>query len=377
MDGVLAFGVKRGRNGVALVSGEGRAAAVFTSNRLQAAHIQVTRAHIAAGPVAGVVVTSGNANCATGEPGLRDARMLCDLAGTQLRVPGERLVVASTGVIGVPMDLTALEPLTREAAPGLRGDEDGALAAARSIMTTDTRPKLAAARCGRVTAGGICKGAGMIAPNMGTMIAVLYTDAALTQARLQAELQAAVDETFNMVAVDGDTSPNDTAILIATGTKRAPTEEARWALRAVCRELAIAIASDGEGAGKLLVVQVTGAPSAEEARRCARAIATSPLVKSAVHGADPNLGRVLSAAGNSLRKLPLGKVRLGVGDGKRGVVFFEHGTPVPGAAPRAAELMRGGRVEIMLDLGSGRGEAAAWGCDLTAEYVRINAEYTT
>jgi len=377
VDGVFAGGKKVEGNGVALIIGEGRAVAVFTQNNLQAAHIPVTMEHIEAHKITGVLVTSGNANCATGEPGEHDARQLCDITGMYLRVPGKNIAIASTGVIGRRMDISALEPLLGTVSANLRMGTGGAREAAEAMMTTDTRPKLAAAKCGEFTVGGIAKGSGMIAPNMATMIAVLYTDARMAKRALRKELVAAVNDTFNMVVVDGDTSPNDTVLLAATGRKKGAHEDFQRALRAVCRELAVAIASDGEGATKLLTANVLGAASVEEARLCARAIVASPLVKAAVAGADPNLGRVLSAAGNSLKKLDLDSIRLFVGDGEQQVAFFEAGNPVPDAIPRAEEFMRGECVEFTLELGDGEGNATAWGCDLTEEYVRINAEYTT
>jgi glutamate N-acetyltransferase/amino-acid N-acetyltransferase len=377
VQGVFAGGKKVDRDGASLISGDGKAVAVFTKNRLQAAHIPVTREHIASGKIAGVLVTSGNANCATGEKGLHDARQLCEAAGTYLRVPGTDIALASTGLIGKHVDMSVTEPLIGIAFANLSMDTSGATAAAEAMMTTDTKPKLAAAKCGEFTVGGVAKGSGMIGPKMGTMIAVLYTDAHIAKRILKKELITAVDETFNMVVVDGDTSPNDTVLLVSTGRKKGALVDFQQALHAVCRELAIDIASDGEGAAKLLVASVKGAETREGARRCARAIVSSPLVKTAVAGGDPNFGRVLSAAGNSLENLPLEKLKLSVGNGNDSVTFFEGGSPVSDAAAPAAALMQGERVEFTLELGTGEENATAWGCDMTEEYVTINARYST
>jgi len=381
--GAVAAGVKDGtpdRLDVAVLASPVpcAAAAVFTSNQVIAAPCVVTRRHLDAGRLRGVVVNSGNANACTGEQGERDAVAMAAAAALLVGARCEELAVASTGVIGVPL------PAERIAA-ALRGLElavDGGEAFARAIMTTDTRPKVAEREVrvgGRaVRVGGVAKGAGMIHPNMATLLAFLTTDAEIDAATARDLLKGAVGETFNAISVDGDTSTNDMALLLASGASGVTIDrETRpafaAALREVCGELARAIVADGEGATKLFEVRVRSAASAADARAAARTITSSNLVKTAIHGADPNWGRILAAAGRSGARVDQRRASVRIGD----VPVFVQGAPVAFDADAVRRIFERSTIEIDVDLGIGEAEARAWGCDLSAEYVRINAEYTT
>ncbi len=359
------------------------AAGVFTANQVQAAPVIWSRAVVGGRrPVRAVLVNSGNANACTGTHGrLAVERSAAALASVLGCAPHE-VLLASTGVIGVPLPVerlvAAMGGVAARLAPGARA----AHAAARAILTTDTRPKQHAVRvriAGRVyTVGGMAKGAGMIHPHMATLLGVITTDAPLTPAQAQRLLTAAVDRSFNAITVDGDTSTNDSIILLANGASggkialgsRAERLLAR-ALDDVAWALAEAVAADGEGATKLLVVRVTGARCDADARLVARTVASSLLVKAAVHGGDPNWGRVLAAAGRSGVPLDLGELELRIG----GHRVARAGAAHPGAEAAAARHLRGRRIEMELAIGRGRATAAALGCDLTPGYVAINAHY--
>ncbi len=357
------------------------AAAVFTQNRVKAAPILLSRRHLADGRAQAVVANAGCANACTGEQGLRDAREMAELAARKLGVAVEDVVVASTGVTGctLPMDSMRNPLLTIEPS------RDGGEAFARAIMTTDTVPKLAAAAFSsagrRYVIGGCAKGSGMIHPNMATMLAFLTTDAPIEPSFLRQALDEAVASSFNMVTVDGDTSPNDMALVMANGVAGgdpigAGHEAAllfRDALRGTCVHLAKGLARDAEGAQKLIEVLVEGAASEADARRAARAVAGSTLVKAAVHGCDPNWGRILVAAGYSGADLREESASLHLQD----VCLLARGRLQPFDEASLRSALDGPDVRIRLDLGLGEGRATAWGCDLTEEYVRFNSEYTT
>ena len=355
------------------------AAAVFTRNRLHAACIEVNRERLAGGLGRAVVVNSGNANASTGERGLRDARRMTELAATREGLPPEAVFVCSTGVIGRPLDMERV-------AAGIAAIETGADAAggdafARAILTTDLVTKQGAARFGPYTLGGCAKGSGMIHPNMATMLAYLATDAPIAREPLRAALAEAADRSFNLITVDGDTSPSDTVILLANGAAGgdpiAPGDarfgEFREALDAVCIHLAKAIARDGEGATKLIEITVRGAASEAEARRLVREIGTSPLVKTAVHGADPNWGRIAGVIGRSDAAIVEEAVTVAV----CGHRLFEQCEPVPFDEAVVSRAMAGAEVAIEVGLGAGGASATGWTCDLGDGYVRINADYTT
>lgn len=355
------------------------AAAVFTRNRLHAACIDVNRERLAGGLGRAVVVNSGNANASTGERGLRDARRMTELAAAREGLPPEAVFVCSTGVIGRPLDMERV-------AAGIAAIETGADAAggdafARAILTTDLVTKQGAARFGPYALGGCAKGSGMIHPNMATMLAYLATDAPIALEPLRAALAEAADRSFNLITVDGDTSPSDAVILLANGAAGgdpvAPGDarfgEFREALDAVCIHLAKAIARDGEGATKLIEITVRGAASEAEARRLVREIGTSPLVKTAVHGADPNWGRIAGVIGRSDAAIVEEAVTVAV----CGHRLFERREPVPFDEAEVSRAMAGAEVAIEVGLGAGGASATGWTCDLGDGYVRINADYTT
>ncbi|MGB6895456.1 MAG: bifunctional glutamate N-acetyltransferase/amino-acid acetyltransferase ArgJ [Dehalococcoidia bacterium] len=354
------------------------AAAVYTTNRVKAAPLLLTQRHLADGRARAVIVNSGNANCLTGQQGMRDAVEMAKLAANRLEIPATDVIVASTGVTGWPLPMDRI----RAALPRIQPTEDGGDSFAHAIMTTDTVAKQVAVRFAygdvEYTVGGCAKGSGMIHPQMATMLAFLTTDAPVAGAVLVETLREAVDASFNMITVDGDTSTNDMAVILAGGGgdhiehghPAAPAFQA--AVREVCTALARRLARDGEGATKLIEVRVEGAASVDDARRAARTVAGSPLVKAALHGGDPNWGRVLTAAGRSGAELEETRITLHLQD----TCVFQ-GAPVPFDEPGLGAALSHPEVRIHLDLGVGQGAATAWGCDLSQEYVRINSEYTT
>jgi len=369
---------------LAVEDGPGSAAAVFTTNRFAAAPIVLARRNLAAskGRIRGVVANAGCANAGTGEAGMQAALRMAGASAAKLGCKPEEVIVASTGLIGSHLRIDRIEATL----PGmaLRGGELAGSAAARAIMTTDTRPKQAAAQAEvgsgqTITVGGMAKGSGMIHPNLATMLAFLTTDADASPDLLQQVLRDAVERTFNQVSVDGDTSTNDMVVLLASGASGVAVTDGSDAATAlaeavltVSRSLATQIAADGEGARTLIDVTVSGAYSDADARRIARAVASSSLVKSAVHGGDPNWGRIASAAGQVAEELDPERLRICIGEQ---VVFA--GEPVPYVERRATRALKGGVVHLQLDLGLGEGAGEAWGCDLSAEYVAINSEYRT
>ena len=360
------------------------AAAVFTTNRAQAAPVLVSRDHLAtSGGVAhAIVVNSGCANACTGDAGLRVAR---EMAAETARLVGcatEQVLVASTGVIGVALDMDKIRGSLPAALKALAGDQ-GSLAA-RAIMTTDPFPKEAAARVslgsghGDIAIGGMAKGSGMIEPMLATMLGFVTTDGEVPQRLLDRALREVVDDTFNAITVDGECSTNDSVMLLANGASGAKVDETTYGvfvqgLRAVCLRLALGIVRGGEGATKLVTVTVTGAASAPEARRAAKAIANSPLVKTAIHGGDPNWGRLIAVAGRAGVDFELSRAAVTIG----GIVLFKDGRPYDEAAPKAAEYLKNRELAVSVDLGAGTATSMVWTCDLSAEYVRINAEYRT
>lgn len=386
-------GIKRRKPDVALIAAPRpcAAAATFTLNSVQAAPLKVTARHLADGRAQAVVCVSGVANACTGPQGERDAEEMAREAGRALGIAPEDVIVASTGVIGELLPMDRVRRGIAAAAASL--SPEGGPAAALAIMTTDTRPKLAACRVslaggdgGWVTIGGIAKGSGMIHPNMATMLAFLATDATVPAPLLRDALRRAVDATFNMISVDGDTSPNDMVAVLASGTADHPPltpgtpawECFQEALEAVCQDLALQIVRDGEGARRMFCVEVTGARDDQDARRAARAVTASPLVKTAVYGRDPNWGRVLVAAGKSGAAMVPDAASLWLRAGEQRLPLLVRGRPVPLDEALASELLGEDGVCFALDLGTGGpGRARAWGCDLTEQYVHINAAYRT
>jgi glutamate N-acetyltransferase/amino-acid N-acetyltransferase len=359
------------------------AAGLFTTNLAQAAPVVVSKRHLqhSGGMARAIVVNSGCANACTGAPGMADAEQMAGETAAALGCGREQVLVASTGVIGVNLRMEKVVPGIRAVASALargRGSET-----AQALMTTDPFPKEHAVRvetaAGTFVVGGTAKGSGMIEPNMATMIGLLTTDARVTPAVLSRVLVESAADTFNAITVDGECSTNDTLFAMASGTSGVAIDDETYpalldAFMAVSRTLAVDIVRGGEGATRLIQVTVRDARTREEARQVARTIANSPLVKTAVHGADPNWGRIVAAAGRSGVMFDVDRATVQVGD----VLLFDHGRPHDDAAPRAADHMKGREVDIDVSLGTGgRAEATIWTCDLSAEYVRINGEYRT
>jgi glutamate N-acetyltransferase/amino-acid N-acetyltransferase len=386
----VACGIKKNGNlDLALIVSDRPAAsaAVFTLNKAQAAPVLVSKARLAAsgGRQRVVVINSGCANACTGPEGLLTAELMADAAAGAAFVDPSEVLVASTGVIGVALDRECVTSGIVSAAATLT--ENGGSNAARAIMTTDPFPKEAAVEVavpgGSFRVGGIAKGSGMIEPLMApphaTMLAVITTDAAVEPALLQRGLTAAADDTFNAISVDGECSTNDCVFALANGASGVTVSAKDFdliveAFRRVCEPLAINIVRGGEGATKLVTIDVTGAQSNAEAKKAARAIANSPLVKTAVHGADPNWGRLVAVAGRAGVAFDLERARIQIGD----VELFAGGRPFDERAAEASEHLKEREVALRVDLGTGGGgRARMWTCDLSADYVRINAEYRT
>jgi glutamate N-acetyltransferase/amino-acid N-acetyltransferase len=359
------------------------AAGLFTTNLAKAAPVLVSQRHLAksGGRARAVVVNSGCANACTGEDGIANALRMAAETAQSLGCAPEEVLVASTGVIGVGLKMDRVVPGIRGAAAALARDKGADMA--RAIMTTDPFPKdhavVVRTPRGDFHVGGTAKGSGMIEPNLATMLGFLTTDAAVPPALLQRALQESARRTFNAITVDGECSTNDCVFALASAANGVTVDEELFpALQAaffeVSKALAIAIVRGGEGATKLITISVRHARTHADAMQVAKTIANSPLVKTAVHGADPNWGRIVAAAGRSGVMFDVDRATVHVG----GVLLFEHGLPHDDAAPEAAQHLKGAEVCIGVDLGTAGDEmATVWTCDLTAEYVRINGEYRT
>ena len=355
---------------------------VFTTSAIRSATVDLDRERVARGRARALIVNAGIANTCVGAQGYKDATEMTILAAAHLGIAAEDVLVCSTGVIGVELPMALIRSGVAQIAP----DDDGGSLLARAMMTTDTHPKETAvsftASAGQtITIGGVAKGSGMIHPNMATMLAFAATDAAVDPAFLQTTVQAVADDTFNMLTVDGDSSTNDTFLTLANGRAGNPLIDDRspdaalfqQALRQVCANLTRMLARDGEGATRLITVQVDGARSDADARLAAKTIAGSNLVKSAVYGADPNWGRLMMALGRSGADALEEKVDLFV----NGVCIMEAGTPIPFHRDAVVALMSGEQVDFRISLNLAAGAATAYGCDLTEQYVIINSAYTT
>lgn len=361
------------------------AAAVYTTNAVQAAPLQVTRESLRSGKLRAIVVNSGNANACTGKQGLEDAYVMRSSAAEQFDVAEDDVAVASTGVIGELLPMDRVTSGITGLPARLSGDAEGAEAFSQAILTTDLVKKEACVTVKvngvDVTIGGAAKGSGMIHPNMATMLGFVTTDAVIDQEALQQLLRDTTNTTFNMITVDGDTSTNDMLIAMASGlagneplTPAHPDWEAFAAgFHDVCRVLAMAIARDGEGASKLIEVRVKGAECDEDAQAIAKTVIGSSLVKSAMFGADANWGRIIAAVGRAGRPVNPETVDIHIGP----IHVLQQSRPVPFDEEAALAYLQGSMVEIDVDLHIGSGSATAWGCDLTYDYVRINAAYRT
>ncbi|MGH7569911.1 MAG: bifunctional glutamate N-acetyltransferase/amino-acid acetyltransferase ArgJ [Gemmatimonadales bacterium] len=366
-------------------------AGVFTRNAVRAAPVLYDQDLLGERPgrIRAVAMNARVANACTGTEGLAAARAMAQAAEQAAGLPPRTALVLSTGVIGIPLPGPLIAEGLRHAAARLT--PEGGLEAARAIMTTDTRPKHCALRletpAGVLTVGGIAKGAGMIHPDMATLLAVLTTDAVAEPATLAPLLRRVADRTFNAISVDGDTSTNDTVLLLANGQSGVdPTHDGATAkvfeeaVQQVARTLAVAVVEDGEGATKFLEIRVSGAPTEAAAREVGRAIARSALVKTAVYGADPNWGRVLAAAGAAGVPLPADRLTLRADSGDDSgtwITLAEGGATAHPDPARSRAVFQQKRIRLHLDLGVGRGEAVVWTCDLSPDYIRINADYTS
>jgi glutamate N-acetyltransferase/amino-acid N-acetyltransferase len=363
------------------------AAAVFTTNRVEAAAVLVSQKHLAGGKLHAIIANSGNASACTGEEGLASARRMAELAADEFAInPGE-VAVASTGVIGVPLPIAAIENSMGALANSLRDDEAGHAAALEAIMTTDIRKKEISVEVEingvPVRIGGMTKVSGMIHPNMATMLCFLTTDAAIGREPLEECLRRVVNRSFNRLTVDGDTSTNDTVIIMANGMAgAAPIAEGSaeyeifaGALEKCCVSLTRAMARDGEGATKLVTVTVSGAADEQTAETLAKSAASSSLVKAACFGADANWGRILCAMGYSGAEFDPGKTGVRFKSRAGEIPVCSGGTSIPFSEEDAKKILSEEEIEILIKAGGGNGAATAWGCDLTYDYVKINGDY--
>lgn len=372
-----------GRTDLAIVYSKvpAQAAAVYTLNQFKAAPLRVTEENIINGTAQAIVVNSGIANAGMGAEGMRLAREMSDCAAEALGIAKDDVVVASTGVIGMPLPMDRVKAGIQKASQGLYSD--GGHDAAKAIMTTDTVCKEMAVQLridGKlVTIGAMAKGSGMIHPNMATMLGFITTDVNIDNKALRAAFKANIDDSFNMVSVDGDTSTNDMVVILANGQagNAVLTEESpdfplfRQALREICIAMAQKIAGDGEGATKLVECTVTGAATKLDARLAAKAIIASSLVKTAIYGNDANWGRIACAAGYSGAQFDPDKVNIFIGD----VQVAQNGMGLEFDEVKATETLKQKKVNILVKFNIGTEEATAWGCDLTYDYVSINADY--
>lgn len=397
--GFLAAGVRagikrRGLDVMLIVSEDGpvTAAGAFTTNLVKGAPVIITSKNIQRGKLGAIVANSGISNVFTGKRGLRDARRMAQLTARLLKLRPCHVGVASTGLIGAYLPMRKVEAGIRAAVKELSNSREASLNAAKAIMTTDTIPKEIAVQIELedgtpVKIGGIAKGAGMIAPKLktATMLAFIVTDVSITPDALRAALQPAIDDSFNMLSIDGDMSTSDTVIVMANGraknrriTLERKDKEFWEGLRFVLTELAWMIARDGEGATHLIEVMIKNARNIDDARRAARAVAGSNLVKAAIFGKDPNWGRIASALGYSGALFDPSKISIELVSERGRVDLVVKGKPCSKRAlERARDILRSREIEIHADLAMGKACATAWGCDLTYDYVRINSKYTT
>ena len=361
------------------------AAAVYTTNLVKGAPLTVTKAHLADGTAQAIICNSGNANTCNAN-GIEIAEQMCSLLADGLHISADDVVVASTGVIGQPLDIA---PVEAGIAPLIDSLGDRSSDAAQGIMTTDTKEKSVAVEFtvgGKICRlGGIAKGSGMIHPNMATMLVFLTTDCAISPAMLQKALSGDVAETFNMVSVDGDTSTNDMVTILANGMAENPEicaegadlDAFMQALNTVTVHLCRCIAGDGEGATKLLECRVTGAADKATAKTVAKSVICSSLTKAAMFGADANWGRVLCAIGYSGANVDVSKINVAFRSQKGTVAVCENGAGIPFSEDEAKQILLQPEIEILVELNAGEAASTAWGCDLTYDYVKINGDYRT
>ncbi len=380
----IACGIKRDKKDLALISSDydAVAAAVFTSNQVKAAPVHLCRNNLE-NPIRAIVINSGNANACTGDKGMRDAHVMAANAGGALGVKNNQIMVCSTGVIGEPLPMNiinkGLAAIAHVLNEGPAADKD----AAEAILTTDTRIKLSAYRCtlpeGEFSIGGMAKGSGMICPNMATMLGFLVTDVKIERELLQHMFSEAADQSFNAITVDGDTSTNDTAIVLANGAAEGVEvredsvfyEPFRKMLGRVCRELALQIVEDGEGLTKLITLKIRGAADQAGARVMARSVLNSPLVKTAFYGEDANWGRIIAALGYAGVPFDPDTVDIFIGPYQ----VAQNGGAVPFDEEKMKEVLKMRNVTVVIDLKLGSAEVKTWGTDLSHEYISINSNY--
>ena len=385
----VATGVKKERADLAIIVSDvpgTTGAAVFTQNAFAAAPVHVGRQHAGDGDLRAIVVNSGNANACTGRQGLRDALTMAEEAAAALGVEKEQILVCSTGIIGRPMPMAKIVPGIHECAKQLdaaKGNE-----ASLAILTTDSGPKTAhrvfRANGRDYQIAGIAKGAGMIHPNMATMLGFMVTDAPIPADALRHGLKTAVDRSFNQITVDGDESTNDTCAILANGASGGDpleTGHPEWpafqtALTELCQDLAKRIPADGEGATKLVTINVHGTANGDDARTLARGVAASILVKCAIHGNDPNWGRIIAALGQQGIPVDTQRIQIDFAAGGCRTTILDHGEPT-GDLVEASEILSAPEITIDITVGEGPGKGLAWGCDMTTDYVTFNAEYHT
>ena len=394
IENLKVSGAREGKYGVSILFCPNcTASAVFTSNKVVAAPVKYTKNVLKKGIISAVFVNSGNANCFTGEQGFKDCETLVELVSKDLKVPKDEIAISSTGVIGREMPIDIISKVAYESLSKLGDKPENSLAAAKAIMTTDTFPKECAVEVTLTTGetvriAGITKGSGMIAPNMGTMLSFIVTDAIIPSSEIKNALKTAADKSFNMIGVDGDESTNDTCLMMANGSSGVEVfkdgqvdSNFQEALNYICIDLAKKMARDGEGATKFIEANVCGARNFEDAKLAAKSIISSSLFKSAVFGGDPNWGRIVSAIGYSGCDLNPDIVTIAIANEddevdlvRKGEILAFEGTTY---LERAEKVMQSKNVTVNIDMDLGDGEATAWGCDLTYDYVKINAEYTT
>jgi len=387
VESVKAYGASDGKYGAAVIlCRDSQAAALFTSNKVVAAPIIISKKNIANGKLSAIVANSGNANCFTGDKGLDDAKNMINLVAKKINVKPNDVAVGSTGVIGRKMPMQIINNLIEECIENLENSKEASEKAAKAIMTTDKFPKQIAVETTLengtpVKIGGIVKGSGMIEPNMGTMLGYLTTDVKASPSQLQEALKKAVDVSFNMFVVDGDESTNDMVVLMANGKSGEIDQNFQEALEFVCQELAKMMAKDGEGATKYMEVTVNGAQTSEDAKKAAKAVAKSPLVKTALFGADPNWGRIVAAVGYSRAQMDENIISVTLESESKSVDIIDKGVVRAYQGSNelevAEEIMKNKEINIIIDIGLGDYTAVAYGCDLSYDYVKINAEYTT
>ncbi len=381
----IACGIKKRKKDLALIYSlvPAVAAAVFTKNRLQAAPVLVTKEHIRPGTARAIIANSGNANCATGKKGLGDARRMASECAGLLGIQPREVLVASTGVIGRPLPMETVIQGIESVVRNL--NSQGSHSAAEAILTTDHTVKETAVRFSveghEISLGGIAKGAGMIAPEMATMLCFITTDAKIAGPVLQRILSQAAETTFNAVTIDGEMSTNDMVLILANGKAGNPAIQSGSAayqkfsagLEQVMGEMAKMMVRDGEGATKFVEIDVTGAKNRGDAKKIAHRIANSLLVKTMLHGADPNWGRIAACVGSSGVPVRMNRVEITIGT----ILVFLKGEPVEHSREELKQILRNPEIQIGVDLGEGKADFTAWTTDLSADYVKINAGYTT